>query len=448
MRFCGTGIRAEAGQALALTGVLASPPAGATAAAGRPAPLVVRTDTGLVRGMHSGAAREFLGIPYAAPPVGRLRWRPPQPAASWRGIRQATRFGNVCAQVGAPETLVPVTSTAEDCLYLNVYSPAEASPRPLPIMVWIPGGAFAGGAGSVYDGAPLAVSGNVIVVTINYRVGPFGFLSLPSLDAQAPGGVSGDYGLEDQQAALRWVQHNGAAFGGDPRDVTIFGQSAGGDSVCDNMASPTASGLFQRGIAESGCLEGDLSQQTAQQHGAAFATALGCTDAATAAACLRAKPASVLLTAAGGQNPIGLWGPVTGGSVLPLPPAAAFADGRYAHVPLLQGTNHDEGRFFVGFDFDYAGAPLAAAQYPAVLTDLFGASAGAQVAARYPLSAYPSADLALASVITDWEFSCPALQADDTVSPPGASARSGMPCPRPASTPAARHRKGRVAAGR
>jgi carboxylesterase type B len=162
----------------------------------------VRTDKGLVLGLDSGGAREFLGIPYATKP------------------------GNICAQTGSIATGVPATSTFEDCLYLNVYTPPVLTGRPLPVMVWIHGGGFTGGAGSIYDGAPLAVTGNVIVVTINYRLGPFGFLALPSLDTASRDGSSGDYGLMDQQAALRWVQRNARHFGGDPRDVTIFGESA------------------------------------------------------------------------------------------------------------------------------------------------------------------------------------------------------------------------------
>ncbi len=392
----------------ARTGVLAG--SGATA-------LVVRTDKGLVRGAENGGAREFLGLPYAAPPVGPLRWRPPQPAARWRGIRDTSKPGNVCAQDGSVATGVPVTSTAEDCLDLNVYTPATFSFRPRPVMVWIHGGGFTGGAGSIFDGAPLAVTGNVVVVTINYRLGPFGFLALPSLNAESPDGSSGDYGLEDQQAALRWVRRNAWAFGGNSRDVTIFGESAGGASVCDNMASPTATGLFTHAIAESGCLQPGQNQRQAEQHDAPFAAQLGCANAATAATCLRGKPVTSLLAAAGGV-PDG-WGPVVGGRTLPIQPATAFRTGRYAHVPLLQGTNHDEERLSVGFEFDALGHPMTAAQYPATLTSQFGAADAAKIEARYALSAYPSPDLAYASVLTDSQSSCPALATDTLVSRSG-----------------------------
>jgi para-nitrobenzyl esterase len=410
-------IAAALGLVSATVAATVSVSGGAAAATGSTAsaPLVVRTGKGLVRGVEHGAAREFLGIPYAAPPVGALRWRPPEPTAGWHGIRDASKPGNVCAQTGSIATGVPATSTAEDCLYLNVYTPPDAGRR-LPVMVWIHGGGFTGGAGSIYDGATLAVSGHVVVVTINYRLGPFGFLALPGSGGRTS--LSGAYGLQDQQAALQWVRRNARAFGGDPRNVTIFGESAGGASVCENMASPTAAGLFVHAIAESGCFLPSPGRPQADQHGTAFATALGCTNAATAAACLRGKPVTSLLAAAGGE--LGGWAPVVGGPVLPLQPATAFLTGRYAHVPLLQGTNHDEGRFFVALGFDALGHPLTAAQYPAVLTGQFGAANAAKIEAKYPLSAYPSPDVAYASVSTDSAFSCPALTADTF------AARSGV----------------------
>src|SRR5580704_7099820 len=386
--------------------------AGAAACTSQPAapahhrlpPLVVATADGEVRGITTGPVDEYLGIPYAAPPVGPLRWQPPQPAARWRGIRAATEFAPHCAQ---PAGVFGRASMSENCLYLNVFLPA-AHRAGLPVMVWIHGGGFVGGESDDYDPSGLVAHG-VIVVTINYRLGALGFLAHPAL-ADHPGGPSGDYGLMDQQAALRWVQRNARAFGGDPGNVTIFGESAGGASVCDNMASPTASGLFSRAIAESGCFLLSSTRQAAEQQGATFAAKLGCTDPATAAGCLRGKSAAALLAEAGG--PLGGWGPVAGTPVLPLQPASAFAAGRYAHVPLLQGTNHDEGRFFVGFEFDALGKPLTAAQYPQVLTAQFGASAAARIQAVYPLSGYASPDLAYAAVFTDSAFSCPALDAD------------------------------------
>jgi para-nitrobenzyl esterase len=388
----------------AASSVAAGQPA-AAGAAGWPAPLVVRTDLGAVRGLHASSAREFFGIPYAASPVGPLRWRPPQPATPWTGIRNATWPGNDCAQIGSIATGVITTSTFEDCLYLNVYTPPSVGRGGLPVMVWIHGGGFTGGAGSIYDAATLATRGHVVVVTINYRLGAFGFLALAGLDGE---GASGDYGLMDQQAALRWVQRNARAFGGNPHDVTEFGESAGAASVCDNMASPAAAGLFARAIAESGCLLGGPSRPLAELSGATFAARLGCADTATQVACLRGKPVDDILQVQGGFG----WSPVAGTPVLPLQPAAAFAAGRYNRVPLLQGTNHDEGRLFVAIGFDLAGAPLTAAQYAQLIQASYGASAAA-VLARYPSSGFASPDLAYAQVITDSAFSCPALQADE-----------------------------------
>ena len=409
---------ALAGTALLLVfGVLDSAGASSQASLGagpdRVAPLLVRTADGALRGFYRDGAREFLGVPFAAPPVGPLRWRPPMPTARWTGVRQATRPGDVCAQTGS-STGLPTTSTSEDCLYLNVYTPRRMHGS-LPVMVWIHGGAFSSGAGSIYDGAVLAQKGDVIVVTINYRLGAFGFLALPALDAEDPSGSSGNFGLLDQQAALRWVQGSAQAFGGDPRNVTIFGQSAGAASVCGNMASPSAAGLFVHAIAESGCVQPLPSQQAADQKGGAFAASLGCADAATAATCLRTKPAAAVLAAQGADS----WSPVVGGAVLPLAPARAFATGQYNHVPLLQGTNHDEGRFFVAINFDAVGAPLTAAQYPAAIAAVFGAAAATFITAEYPLSNFPSPDLALAAVLTDAEFSCQALRADESVSSSG-----------------------------
>jgi para-nitrobenzyl esterase len=402
------------GAGILAAGLAALVPGGAAAVArheSRPLPLVVRTADGRIRGMYAGATREFLGIPYAAPPIGRLRWRPPQPARPWSGIRNAREPGHDCAQTGSLATGVPVTSDFENCLYLNVYTPKLATRRLLPVMVWIHGGGFTGGAGSIYDGKVITSMGHVVVVTINYRLNAFGFLALPSL-----GAGSGDYGLLDQQAALRWVRANARAFGGNPGDVTIFGESAGGASVCANMASPTARGLFQRAIAESGCLFLSDTTRQAEAAGAKFAASLGCTKRATEAACLRAKPAAKILKAAASFS----WAPVTGGATLPVSTLTAFQSGRYLHVPLLQGTNHDEGRFFVGLEFDVGqGHPMTSKQYPTVLAAQFGATDASKILAEYPLSKYPSPDLAYAAVFTDAEFSCPALLADSLTSHSG-----------------------------
>jgi para-nitrobenzyl esterase len=240
--------------------------AGPTAGTAR-SPLVVGTADGQVRGLARGPVNEYLGIPYAAPPVGQLRWQPPQPPADWRGVRAATRFAPHCPQVAST---FGRASSSENCLFLNVFAPATRRGSGLPVMVWIHGGALVAGESDDYDPSAL-VAHHVIVVTLNYRLGALGFLAHPAL-ADKPGGPSGDYGLMDQQAALRWVQRNIRAFGGNPANVTIFGESAGGQSVLLQLVSPTARGLFTRAIAESGGYAlGQASLASAEAAGQAFA---------------------------------------------------------------------------------------------------------------------------------------------------------------------------------
>src|SRR5689334_11757207 len=252
---------------------------------------VVRVDGGLARGTARAGVNSFLGLPYAAPPTGNLRWRPPQPAAGWSGVRDATTFGPSCPQ--APSPFAPPGQFSEDCLYLNVYTPAARSSfGGRPVLVWIHGGGLEQDGARDYDPTKLAADG-IVVVTINYRLGALGFLAHPALAAQ-PGGPSGNYGLMDQQAALRWVQRNIAQFGGNPYNVTIAGQSAGGVSVLAQLVSPGARGLFQRAIVQSGAFA--LTQvplANAEGFGESFATQAGCPD--QSAACLRSLPVSTLL---------------------------------------------------------------------------------------------------------------------------------------------------------
>jgi para-nitrobenzyl esterase len=365
------------------------------------------TANGAVRGVSAGPVDEFLGIPYAAPPVGPLRWEPPQPAASWRGVRAATAFAPHCPQSASP---FGQASTSEDCLYLNVFTPSDPAPgRGHPVMVWIHGGALVTGESNDYDPAPLVDDG-VTVVTINYRLGALGFLAHPALADAA--GQSGDYGLEDQQAALRWVQRNIANFGGDPRDVTIFGESAGGLSTLSQVASPQARGLFQQAIVESGSY--DLTQaslSSAEAAGEAFAATAGC--ASQTAACLRGLPVSTILA---DQNAAG-YTPTINSEVLPQSLGTAFATGEFNRVPIINGTNHDEWRLFVALD-TLEGNPVTAANYQSQISATLGvpAAAAAVIAAEYPLSAYSSPSVALGAVGTDAIFACPALTIDQSVS--------------------------------
>jgi para-nitrobenzyl esterase len=367
---------------------------------------IVATTGGLVQGVATATADEFLGIPYAAPPVGNLRWRPPQPAAHWQGVRQATAFAPHCAQPAA--SVGGIASTSEDCLYLNVFTPTHPSGH-APVMVWIHGGALVSGESDIYDPSHLARDG-AVVVTINYRLGALGFLAHPAL-ADAPNGASGNYGLMDQQAALRWVQHNAWRFGGDAHDVTIFGESAGGLSVLSQLASPGARGLFDRAIVESGSYDPtQMSLAQAETAGKAFAANAGCAD--QTAACLRGLPVSTILA-----NEDSGYTPDIDGRVLVRSLASAFATGRFNRVPVVDGTNHDEWRLFVAID-TLEGNPVTAANYLSRIEGTLHVTPAlaAVIAAQYPLSAYPSPPVAMGAVGTDAIFACNAVTIDASLS--------------------------------
>ncbi|MCX4919035.1 carboxylesterase/lipase family protein [Streptomyces sp. NBC_00687] len=303
-------------------------------------PKVVTTASGQIRGHapDNSGVTSYQGIPYAAPPTGALRWRPPQPAPSWSGVRDATSPGHTCFGIITPST--PLSAMSEDCLTLNVWAPT-ADVRPKAVMVWLHGGGFQFGSGSEpgYDGARLAAKG-VVVVTLNYRLGVFGFLARHDLDAES--GPSGDLGLQDQIAALRWVQSDIAAFGGDPDRVTVFGESAGAHSVGILMSSPTTTGLFQRAIAESGAFW-DSVYGSIDTHAMAMeqGDALSATLHAPTLAALRAIPPNQLNAATARLDRSGFQ-PSIDGAVVPDPPARVFTEGRQQHVPLLAGYMAEE----------------------------------------------------------------------------------------------------------
>jgi para-nitrobenzyl esterase len=293
--------------------------------------------------------RVFKGIPYAAPPVGELRWKAPQPVQAWNGIRGAIEWGPRCVQSNRLGDLDPLNKRMdEDCLYLNVWTPAKPTGELLPVMVWIHGGSNLNGAGSQpeYDGSHLAGKG-VVVVTINYRLDVFGFLAHPELTKESGTNSSGNYGLLDQIAALRWVQKNIRAFGGDPSQVTVFGESAGAFDVSLLMASPLTKGLFTRAIGESGGALtpippfGPKPLQIGEQDGIKFVQSMGAGSITE----LRAKPAQEVLEAAI-KNPITYGFGVVDGYVVPEHPASIFAQGKQNDVPLLVGWNADEGSYF------------------------------------------------------------------------------------------------------
>ena len=392
---------------LTLGALIAAAPSVSASASGSVAGPVTGTANGPVRGLANGAVDEFLGIPYAAPPVGALRWQPPQPAASWSGVRDATQFAPHCPQLAGPFGLA---STSEDCLFLNVFTPSHhQAGAHFPVMVWIHGGALVSGESNDYDPTALVADG-VTVVTINYRLGALGFLAHPALaDAN---GQSGDYGLMDQQAALRWVQRNIASFGGNPHNVTIFGESAGGLSTLSQVASPQAKGLFEKAIVESGSYNlTQASLASAEAAGEAFATKAGC--ATQTATCLRGLSVSTILA---DQDASG-YTPNLNSEVLPQTLGTAFATGNFNRVPIINGTNHDEWRLFVALS-ELAGSPVTASNYQSMISATLGvpAAVAAIIAAQYPLTAYPSPSVALGAVGTDAIFACPALTIDQSVS--------------------------------
>jgi para-nitrobenzyl esterase len=305
----------------------------------------VLTESGTISGLRANGVSIYKGVPFAAPPVGDLRWRPPVHSASWSGTRKADAFAPACMQVGVSMPGETVPAVSEDCLYLNIWTPSKTAHEHLPVIVWIYGGGYINGSASMplYWGDRLAQKG-VIVVTIAYRLGPLGFLALPELTRESPHHSSGNYGLMDQIAALEWVQRNIPAFGGDPKCVTIAGQSSGSISVSILMASPLAKGLFQRAIGESGGLFEPLQLAprfllaNAEREGDKYAVSLGAASLKE----LRRLPATLLTGNAGGTVHA-----VIEPYVLPLSPYEAFASGQQNDVPLLIGSNADEARAMV-----------------------------------------------------------------------------------------------------
>ncbi|HTU31954.1 MAG TPA: carboxylesterase family protein [Solirubrobacteraceae bacterium] len=348
------------------------------------------TVSGQVRGLVSGQTDEFLGIPYAAPPVGQLRWQPPQPAAPWTGVRATTKLPPRCPQLkngNGPK------SVDENCLYLSVYRPHGTTARDrLPVLFWIHGGGLTTGSGDQHNGSLFADTDHIEVVSINYRLGVLGFFDLPGL----PGGsaASGNYGLLDQEAALDWTHSNIAHFGGNPKRITIAGESAGGYSVCALLASPRVRGMFSRAIMESGSCE-TTPPAAARRAAVAFARAAGCRRPATMVRCMQSTSVRALLRNRrypGGDLPI------AGGEALPVAPATQIARGDFAHVPVLIGTNHNEGRTFTEGD-----AKDPESTYVKMIRAEYGHEAS-KVLGQYPWSSFPApyqTAYALGAVWTD-----------------------------------------------
>jgi para-nitrobenzyl esterase len=359
---------------------------------------VVETHSGLVRGSSDAAIDTFLGIPYAEPPVGELRWRPPKAKTPWRTRLDATQFGAHCWQ---PGTVDSQTHSSEDCLFLNVYVP-KGRVWPRPVMVWIYGGANAEGESEQYDPTPLVETGGVIVVTLNYRVGPFGFLAHPALDSEGHPAVN--YGILDQQLALKWVRANIAGFGGDAYDVTIFGESAGGLNATTHVVSPLSAGLFDRAIIESGAYELQTpSLASSEALGVSFATAVGCTS--QTAACLRATPVATILANEGTVNTqTSAYNQATvDGQILRETQLAALTAGHINRVPVIQGSNGHEGRVFT--------SPTITAAEAQQTVELFAFAAGKdpnQALAIYSLSNYSTPFEVASAALGDFGFACSA----------------------------------------
>jgi para-nitrobenzyl esterase len=374
----------------------------------------VTIEHGELRGVRSSDTRSFLGIPYAKPPVGELRWKRPEAPEAWSTPRDATKYGKRCAQLDSAVLMNPA-SEDEDCLFLNVWAPNDA--RDLPVMVWIHGGGNVNGSASelvpytrpeaqeyFYDGEELARK-DVVLVSINYRLGVFGFLSHPELDE--PGKPSGNQGLWDQVAALQWVQKNVAKFGGDPSKVTIFGESAGSYDVCLHVASAKTEGLFQRAISQSGgCTTVTLTKQQAEGTAGALADALDCSGD-DALACLRGKDVPALLTAAStlpASATRRTLSPMVDGDFLSDQPRTLYKNGEINKVPYVLGSNTDEGTLFT------SAMITTEEQYDAALDAQFPGGR-AEIKALYPLDKFKDAkpnpaQAALVRVIGDSRLVC------------------------------------------
>ena len=418
---CGVAVATAAGAAAVLAtpatyGVAASPAVSACSAG-----TMVQTTTGPICGIVANGDDQWLGIPYAAPPVGPLRWEPPQQHAQWTTTLAATSFGSECVQPPPPPATEPAVTGSEDCLYLNVVRPRGVGRSAnLPVLVHLHAGGFQRGFGNG-DYSLMANSGDDVIVSMNYRLGVFGFEANRGF-----GRHSGDYGLEDQQAALRWIKDNIASFGGDPHSVTIFGESAGGSSVCDQLASPSAVGLFEKAISTSGeynslfgvpswapahlepqdCKAALPTQKQANRLGDRYAVAAGCSNAADVAACMRNLSTESAFNAAGNGYQYGGAGtiaPTLNGSTLVTSPREAFSEGTENRVPVIAGVARDE---------DLNGWPTSASEYRELVNAQFGRYAH-EVFRLYPLSRFYSPAVAFRTASADSATVCQSLITDE-----------------------------------
>jgi para-nitrobenzyl esterase len=392
-------------KSLVVTALLAVGLSGMFVTAQAVQPPLVSTSQGAVAGKLLDGVRRYMGMRFAT----AERWKAPQPAPAWAGTLDGTKFGASCPQKGSA---LSADSKNEDCLFLNVYVPDDIGAAKLPVMVWIHGGGFSQGAGSDYDVSILAKKAHAVIVSTNYRLGVFGFFALPGVRAE---NANVNFGLQDQQVALRWVKSNIGSFGGDPSRVTLFGESAGGTSMCLHMVSPQSAGLFHGVISESGpctVLTGSslpMLAATSEKLAADF----GCPSGPDQLACMRSKPvgdlnAATVLDLNLTAN-VAHWTPVVDGVSLPDQPDKLVQEGRYNRVPTIFGSNHDEGRLMVMANYHLTKLmPVTAAQLAAEIVAAApgDANAQAQLTATYTKQAYGSRDKALGALITDSSFSC------------------------------------------
>ncbi len=370
---------------------------------------VIMTTGGPVRGFIDDGMSKFLGIPYAAPPVGDLRWRAPQVHASWTTPLDAVAFGNTCVQNNT-FVVFSAPSSTEDCLYLNVFTPKgggqslgnQKKPHLKPVMVWIYGGGLSNGGTNWYDPSYLVNQGDVVFVSMNYRLNILGFFSHPAIDSGQD--LRANYGIMDQQAALKWVQQNISQFGGDPKNVTIFGESAGASSTYYNVISPTAKGLFQRAITESTGWTDISTYDVALTRGKQFAAAVGCgVDASPQAAqCLRSLSTQVII-----DSGFVARGPIRtlDGTILTINTQEALASGQFNKVDLMIGTNRDEFTWFNAINELTTGVILTPDAYEMNIQLTYGTNAPL-VLQKYPVSNYETPSNALSAVQTDSSWPC------------------------------------------
>ena len=369
---------------------------------------IICTEQGAVRGVFEGEMLAFKGIPYARPPIGALRWRPPEAAEPWQGVRDGSRYGSMCPQIIGKEV-----KGEEDCLFINIWRPREKHAQPLPVMVWLTGGgnhslsgegtgAFGGVA---YNGEKLVPQG-VVFVSYNLRLGVLGFLAHPALDAERPEKISGNYGSLDQIAMLGWLKRNVAAFGGDPNKIFLFGTSAGGGNICALITSPLTRGLIHGVAMQSSVPMGCEIQTMADAEagtGRKVTSAVGC-DTADVAACLRGKSVTELVSAVPGTFTVlpRLYGPNMDGHIFPGQPLKLIMAGKYPAMPVIIGNTSEETHSWA----DTAGRVTDSASYAAAIDKVFGASARERILATYPAKSYPTPRAAFVQVTTDAEFTC------------------------------------------